>query len=103
LDIYKIVKYCHKPERCIEWFLYSFFYLSASAHLAKELKRLQGDQTSLDARADRLLVPMIYNLRHGLELLQKALAFAASMEPPRVNDISKLFERVKEIFKDLDK
>ena len=91
----RIGKYVHSPQRTHEWFTYSFAYFSAADILAK---------SENGERLTSLLAPIIFTLRHGLELMLKFLAFATETHPDslRHHDIADLFSVVRTNFTDID-
>jgi len=74
LDIDKIAKYLHTPERCHEWFEYSHSYMFTTTHLAEKLKQLENDDASNGSEISIFLLPLLFNLRHAVELFLKFLS-----------------------------
>ena len=93
----RIRPYVHDESRTVEWFWFTFAYLSAAECLAKDYQaRTQACQ--------HFVAPVIYNLRNGLELLLKFLALAGGSDFKALShhDSHELFERVRRIFAELD-
>ena len=74
-----------------EWFSYSRYYLRAAQILL--------DAASSHEEEKYLVVPALFNLRHGLELVLKAsirfLSDEDSDPPENVHDINKIFSKLK--------
>lgn len=94
MDIYKTTKYSHSSKMDWEWFSYSMYYLEASKHLAIQLKShiIKNSPNKKDIKS--MLVPIVYNLRHGIELLLKYLSFGISPTLHKTHDISELFKPI---------
>ena len=93
----KVQRYVHHPNRAADWFWLARSYLEAAACLAKQY----GD--SERARSD-LAPPLVFTLRHGLELFLKLLVLAAGETDTRGfnHNIHALFSKVRLILADVD-
>ena len=99
-NICKITKYVHSPDRSIEWYEYMMAYVKASTCLAEELKRLEDEVSS---RASEFLIPLLFNVRHCIELLLKLFSYGTPEHPRNTHDISSIFKNYKANFEKLDK
>ena len=98
MNIHKIYKYVHSQDKTLEWYDYSLSYLMAVAEIANNL-------SSKDVKKEPdfyLLIPIIFNLRHGIELLLKFITLAAQDLPKKNHDITELFLYVRKILSELD-
>lgn len=93
----RTVKYVHSPDRTFEWFWYSFLYFQAAKTLAEAYRtRTFG--------ADTLFPPLIYNLRHALELMLKFLTYNLGEIPANLShhNVQTIFGGVKTAIASLD-
>lgn len=81
----KVQKYVHSADRTGEWFWYARAYFDAAKHLALAYES-GGDANR------HLIIPLIFNLRHALELLLKFLAYGiGTAENINHHDIHRIF------------
>ena len=92
-----VKKYLHSPIRVFEWFEYSHSYLQA----AKAVAAVYADNERMQSV---LFPPLVFNIRHALELMLKFLSYATGGEPQNLShhDVHKLFLSVEKAFGTLD-
>jgi hypothetical protein len=92
----KVQAYIHAGSRTGEWFWYTHSYLDA----AKILALANGE--SSDGQK-HLIIPLIFNLRHALELLLKFLAYGTgTLDKINHHDIPTIFAGVAESLEGID-
>ena len=90
----KVLKFGFDRSRIGEWIWLAVSYFEAARHLAKE----KAD----DSRQHRLASPIIYCIRHGIELLLKAVILASDEKVELTHDNHFLFEKVRRALKEAD-
>lgn len=91
----KVQKYAHSGDRTSQWFWYARAYFDAAKLVAAAYKG--GDATK------HLIIPIVFNLRHALELLLKFLAYGTgTIETIRTHDIHRIFTEMSSAFGALD-
>src|SRR6266496_1652891 len=84
----KVQRYVHAGSRTSEWFWYARSYLDA----AKILALAYGERSE---REKHLIIPLVFNLRHALELLLKFLAYGTgALDSINHHDIRDIFAGV---------
>ena len=93
----KVHRYVHDQRRTTEWFWFARSYLEAARCLAREYRMSEQSRSALAS-------PLIFNLRHGLELYLKFLALGLGESDVRGfnHDIHALFSRVRSSLATLD-
>src|SRR5258708_1189537 len=80
----KVQKYAHSADRTAQWFWYARAYFDGAKLLAQAYK---GDDAT-----KHLIIPIVFNLRHALELLLKFLAYGTgTIATIRTHDIHRIF------------
>ncbi len=93
----KIQKYVHSGDRTTSWFWHARAYFDA----AKQLAIVYGEGG--DA-SKHLIAPLIFNLRHAIELLLKFLAYGTgTTDSINHHDIHRIFLGVSEALAAIDK
>ena len=94
-----------KDQTCKEafvWFEYAIGYLMAADSIAKQIKNKLNKDGEIIKIIEYMYIPLIFNLRHSLELILKSLIISTNISPKLTHNISKLFEIVQERTKDFD-
>jgi hypothetical protein len=93
----RVTKYVHARSRTVEWFWCARSYFEAAKSLALAYE-------SDEPAHETLFSPLLYNLRHALELMLKFLAYSMGETPKDIShhDIHKVFLRVQSALGSLD-
>jgi hypothetical protein len=92
-----VEKYAHDPSRTSEWCWYSYSYFEAATVIAEAA-------SASEERFRTLLPPLLFNLRHALELMLKFLAYGTGAQPREIShhDITRLFSLAGKSMRELD-
>ena len=103
LDMYKIIKYLHTSDRCYEWYEYSYSYMVTAKYLAEKVKQLENDDAPSKIEAKCFLRPLLFNLRHSIELFLKFLSLITGKQLEQTHDISSLFAYLGKAYNEIDR
>lgn len=93
----QVTRYVHAQSRTLEWYWYARSYCEAAESLATAYGSNEQAQ-------ETLFPPLVYNLRHALELMLKFVAYGIGETPVDIShhDIHRLFLRVQTALSSLD-
>ena len=90
----KVLKFQFDKNRVSEWFWLAIYYFEAADCLTHD---------TVESRRTGLASPIIFNTRHGIELLLKSLMLANGEECVELtHDNTRLFEKVRKLLKETD-
>lgn len=90
----KVLKFKFDQNRVSEWLWLAIYYFEAAECLI---------QDTVEWRRPGLASPIIFNIRHGIELLLKSLMLASGEEIiDLTHDNTRLFEKVRKLLKETD-
>lgn len=101
-QICKVIKYKNSPDRTIEWYQFSIAYLQAILFLVIHLKE-QGEEEEDQIRSYKLLIPLLFNMRHFIELMLKFMSYSTSIPQKLTHDLSELFKHFQSQIENTDK
>jgi hypothetical protein len=96
---HKVIKYKFSSDDAVNWFEFITSYYQASRCLIVEYKTPAEDWY----KKPILLIPLLYCIRHCIELLLKFLSLANPEKLFSTHDISSLMEKHKKFYENADK